>query len=147
MDKRKSNAITPFIFGRRVSKNTTTDVALVDKKGPLGLNILHEPLGPAIADLIFVHGLGGGSLSTWTESQNGSLNPELYWPQQWLPQENGFDDVRIHSFGYDSNWTKESTLNIHDFAKSLLVSIMDSPAILKRNSNVNLISVSITRVF
>jgi hypothetical protein len=96
---------------------------------------LHDPFD-AIADLIFVHGLGGGSESTWTETQNGALDPTLYWPERWLPYEDGFNDVRIHSFGYDSNWTKESTLNIYDFAKSLLVAIMDSPTIVKRNQNV-----------
>ncbi|OBT62656.1 hypothetical protein VE03_07482 [Pseudogymnoascus sp. 23342-1-I1] len=128
-DRRKSNSsITPSIFGRTFSKSSTNGLSLVDKKGPLGLNTLHDPLD-AVADLIFVHGLGGGSQSTWTESQNGALDPALYWPERWLPHEDGFGDVRIHSFGYDSNWAKESTLNIHDFAKSLLVAIMDCPAI------------------
>jgi hypothetical protein len=51
----------------------------------------------------------------------------------------GFHDVRIHSFGYNSNWNKESTLNIHDFAKSLLGSIQDCP-IIPRESNVRTIS-------
>lgn len=126
----------PSIFGRAFSRSGTSDLSLIDKKGPLGLNTLHDPL-EAIADLIFVHGLGGGSQSTWTESQNGALDPALYWPERWLPYEDGFGDVRIHSFGYDSNWKKESTPNIHDFAKSLLVAIMDCPAIVKRNSNVS----------
>ncbi|OBT59061.1 hypothetical protein VE04_00973 [Pseudogymnoascus sp. 24MN13] len=141
-DRRKTNSsITPSIFGRTFSRNSTSTSDLspvVDKKGPLGLNTLHDPLD-AIADLIFVHGLGGGSQSTWTESQNGTLDPNLYWPERWLPYEDGFSDVRIHSFGYDSNWTKESTLNIHDFAKSLLVAIMDCPAIVKRNSDIPLV--------
>jgi hypothetical protein len=64
------------IFGRAFSRSSTSDLSLVDKKGPLGLNTLHDPLD-AIADLIFVHGLGGGSQSTWTESRNGSLDPAL----------------------------------------------------------------------
>ncbi|KAL8893845.1 MAG: hypothetical protein Q9192_004863 [Flavoplaca navasiana] len=93
-------------------------------KGPLGLNTLHVPADITAADLVFVHGLGGGSRSTWTK--NGE--PSLYWPKKWLPNDPGFRDVRIHSFGYDSNWEKESSLNIHDFSKSLLASIHDCPS-------------------
>ena len=99
-------------------------------KGPYGLTTLYEPSDPAIVDLVFVHGLGGGSRSTWTKSMDSSL----FWPQEWLPQDPKFKDVRIHSFGYNSNWDKESTLNIHDFAKSLLGSIQDCPAIPREST-------------
>lgn len=102
-----------------------------DLKGPFGLSTLYEPESVVVADLIFVHGLGGGSRSTWTKSND----PSLYWPQRWLPQDPAFQNVRIHSFGYDSNWDKESTLNLHDFAKSLLGSIHDCPA-MSSDSNV-----------
>ena len=94
-------------------------------KGPLGLTTLSEPPEPPNADLFFVHGLGGGSHRTWSKSGVDFS----FWPGDWLPLEPGFQDVRIHTFGYDSNWNKESTLNIHDFAKSLLGSIKDCPAI------------------
>lgn len=104
----------------------TTD----DPKGPLGLCTLSEPEGPAIADLVFVHGLGGGSKSTWTKD----LDPDLFWPREWLPQDTGFRNVRIHSFGYDSNLDHESVLNIHDFAKSLLGSIQDCPRISRSST-------------
>lgn len=103
----------------------------IDLKGPLGLNTLYQPAAAVTADLIFVHGLGGGSRSTWTKSGD----PLLYWPQRWLPQDPDFHDVQIHSFGYNSNWEKESTLNLHDFAKFLLGSIHDCPAI-SSDSNV-----------
>jgi hypothetical protein len=109
-------------FARR-DEGGNTEAA--DSKGPCGLNTLFEPLESVVADLVFVHGLNGGSRSTWTRS----LDPSLFWPEEWLPQDEGFKDVRIHSFGYDSNWGKESTLNIHDFAKALLGSIQDCPAI------------------
>ena len=102
------------------------DSSSEDGRGPLGLTTLFSPQDEVIADLIFVHGLGGGSRSTWSKSPDQSL----FWPQEWLPQDTGFKDVRIHSFGYNSNWDKESTLNIHDFAKSLLGSIQDCPAML-----------------
>lgn len=82
----------------------------------IGLETLYDPPDQAIADLVFVHGLMGGSRSTWTKSGD----PTLFWPKEWLPKDAGFQDVRIHSFGYDSHWEKESPLSIYDFAKSLL---------------------------
>lgn len=96
-----------------------------DSKGPLGLNTLYDP-GPdraAIADIIFVHGLNGGSQSTWSKGNN----PSNYWPQEWLPLDDAFCDVRIHSFGYSSGISRESVLNVRDFASSLLAAIKDSP--------------------
>ena len=103
-----------------------------DGKGPFGLTTLFDPQSLAIADLVFVHGLAGGSRSTWTKSNN----PSLYWPKEWLPQDPSFQDVRIHSFGYNSSWGNESILNILDFAKALLVSIQDCP-LIPRNTDVS----------
>lgn len=96
-----------------------------DTIGPLGLNTLYEPPSSASADLIFVHGLGGGSRKTWTKPNDRST----YWPKEWLPNDEAIRDVRIHSFGYDSNWGKKSNLGIHDFANALLSSILHSPSI------------------
>ena len=134
MDRYKSTAstsgrsfLTRTLGRREVDSN---DSLVDDTKGPFGLNTLFDPSISAVADLVFVHGLGGGSRSTWTKS----LDTSLYWPQEWLPKDIGFQDVRIHSFGYNSNWEKESTLNIHDFAKSLLGSIQDSPNIPRGSS-------------
>jgi hypothetical protein len=94
-----------------------------DVKGPLGLNLLHTVTEPLI-DFIFVHGLGGGSRRTWSTSQH-------YWPKEWLPQDSNFRSVRIHSFGYKADWgeRRESVLNIHDFARSLLEGIHCNPDI------------------
>ena len=103
-------------------------------KGPLGLSILSSPLNEAVADLIFVHGLGGGSRSTWTKYSD----PPVFWPLEWLPADPQFHDVRIHSFGYNSNLWKESILNIHDFARALLGSVQDCPTI-PRDSTVGIV--------
>jgi hypothetical protein len=92
-------------------------------KGPIGLTTLHDPGQNAIVDLIFVHGLNGGSQSTW--SKNG--DPALFWPREWLPNDTAFRDVRIHTFGYASGLNRESVLHIPDFAQSLLGAIHDSP--------------------
>ncbi|KAE8331929.1 hypothetical protein BDV39DRAFT_217846 [Aspergillus sergii] len=95
-----------------------------DCKGNLGLNLLHAPLQTHI-ELVFVHGLGGGSRKTWSKSNSISH----YWPQVWLPKDPAFQHVRVHSFGYNSDWTKgkDNCLNIHHFAKSLLGELTTSP--------------------
>ena len=92
-------------------------------KGPLGLTTLYEPGNDAVLDLIFVHGLNGGSQSTW--SKGGDAN---FWPREWLPQDEAFQDVRIHSFGYSSALnTQGSVLNVQDFANNLLAFVQHSP--------------------
>lgn len=129
--KSRSSSAGRSLFTRALARRDgNSDVLSDDAKGSFGLNTLFNPAESAIADLVFVHGLGGGSRSTWTKSSELSL----FWPQEWLPQDSAFQDVRIHSFGYNSNWERESTLNIHDFAKSLLGSIQDCPAIPRESS-------------
>lgn len=108
-------------------------------KGPLGLTTLHEPgLGQsAIADIIFVHGLNGGSKSTWSKGNNDTN----FWPKSWLPMDDAFCDVRVHSFGYSSGISRESILNVRDFANSLLSAIKDSP-VMNRGDKVCFLTMS-----
>ncbi|RYP60677.1 hypothetical protein DL769_008016 [Monosporascus sp. CRB-8-3] len=100
-------------------------------RGPVGLRLLHSSPEPLI-DLIFVHGLRGGSIKTWRKGND----PRYFWPQLWLPTERDFHNVNIHSFGYDSDWasTKSSILSIHDFGQSLLEEMRNSPY-LRENRN------------
>ncbi|MBE3047106.1 hypothetical protein IMZ48_32205 [Candidatus Bathyarchaeota archaeon] len=89
-------------------------------KDPQGLTVVHRPDGDRTADIVFVHGLGGGSQRTWSKDHN----PDFFWPQRFLPAEPGISDTRISTFGYDSNF-KAGSKNSHrvsilDFAKSLL---------------------------
>ncbi|MCJ1438602.1 hypothetical protein MMC27_007992 [Xylographa pallens] len=87
---------------------------------PLGLNIIYEPTSQAVVDIIFVHGLGGSSQQSWSKDRN----PELFWPQQWLPNEPIISAARIFSFGYNATFQGRSNiLNISDFAKDLLFSM------------------------
>ncbi|CAD6587074.1 MAG: hypothetical protein ASARMPRED_002985 [Alectoria sarmentosa] len=132
--KKKATFSGRSFLSRALTRRDAGDQPSEDGKGPFGLNTLFEPEILAIADLVFVHGLGGGSKSTWTKSND----PSLYWPKAWLPQDPGFQDVRIHSFGYNSNWGDESILNIHDFAKALLGSLQDCP-LIPRNTSAPLI--------
>ena len=97
-----------------------------DWKGALGLNLLHPPSKPEF-DIVFVHGLGGGSRKTWSRTK---LSKD-YWPAEWLPKDPAFDRVRIHSYGYDSDWVKggDNCLNIHHIGKSFLMELATSPHI------------------
>ena len=105
-------------------------------KGLLGLNLLYSPSLPLV-DFIFVHGLGGGSRKTW--SKTGSVTD--YWPQDWLPKDPAFSTVRVHSFGYDSDWVrgKDNCLNIHQFGKLLLAEMSVSPSLSQANTPIVLI--------
>ncbi|OTA85839.1 hypothetical protein M434DRAFT_400064 [Hypoxylon sp. CO27-5] len=107
-----------------------------DIKGPLGLNLLYAPSEPRI-DVIFVHGLGGGSRKTWSKTK--SL--DHFWPQEWLPKDPAFKDVRIHSFGYNSDYVKgsDNCLNIRHFGKSLLGEMSTSPHLANSDTAIILI--------
>ncbi|KAI0156339.1 hypothetical protein GGR57DRAFT_463109 [Xylariaceae sp. FL1272] len=103
-----------------MSSSNSTDSA-IPGKGPLGLTLLHRPAEPE-AHIVFVHGLGGGSEHTW--SKDGIL-----WPRDLLPRQDAFQNTTIMSFGYDSDFKKSSTLNIHDFAKSLVNDLLNNPLV------------------
>lgn len=102
-------------------------------KGSLGLRLLRSSPEPLI-DLIFVHGLKGGSSTTWRKGGD----PRNFWPQAWLPMEAGLRNASIHTFGYDSDWTNSnsSILNINDFGQSLLEEMRNSPH-LRKNKDVS----------
>ena len=138
--RRKSTTATSFLdrsfsglsFGHRQAEH-------VDEiRGPLGLSLLHAPSEPLI-DFIFVHGLRGGSRKTWSKTED--INH--YWPQKWLPLEPRFKNVRIHSFGYNSDWggRKGSSLTVHDFGQALLGEILNSPEISGPDENTAIVLV------
>ncbi|KAJ5628450.1 hypothetical protein N7490_010678 [Penicillium lividum] len=134
-----SIATTKSLLSRTLTRrDTITDLPdqKAAPKGPIGLTTLYNPPNDIVIDLIFVHGVNGGSYSTWT--RNGDTS--LFWPQEWLPKDQAFQDVRIHTFGYASAFSQESFLNIPDFARSLLYAIHDSP-VITRESKVPLVFV------
>ncbi|KAM7204974.1 hypothetical protein V8F33_001215 [Rhypophila sp. PSN 637] len=118
------------------STSTTTAESSSDEKGALGLTTLHEPTSPSepVADIVFIHGLGGGSRKTWSFSSD----PQHYWPQAWLPDDGDFADVRIHTFGYKADWAerKQSVLDIHGFSQILLGALRNHPAIRRSRTRV-----------
>ncbi|KAK4126948.1 WD40 repeat-like protein [Parathielavia appendiculata] len=116
--------------------STAVGDASSDPRGPLGLNLLYAPSKP-LFDFVFVHGLGGGSRRTWSKTNSISH----YWPGEWLPKDPAFKDVRIHSYGYDSDWAKgnDNCLNIHHIGKSLLGELSTSPHIADSDTSLVLI--------
>jgi hypothetical protein len=92
------------------------------RSDPLGLTLLYEPEGSPAADIIFVHGLGGTSRQSWSYNRDA----ELFWPQEWLPNEPDICAARILTFGYNAHFLStgpDSIAGIGDFAKSLLFSL------------------------
>lgn len=92
---------------------------------PQGLSMLHAPDGPHVADMIFVHGLGGSSRLSW--SRNKDL--KLFWPKEWLPLDRDIQQARVFSFGYNASFQsspQSGTVGIADFAKNLLYDMLYS---------------------
>lgn len=88
--------------------------------GRLGLHVVHQPEIAPLFNIILIHGLGGDSRKTWTKDLS---DPDLFWPERWLPLEPDIGRARILSFGYNANFlpgTPRSIYKIGDFAKELL---------------------------
>lgn len=87
---------------------------------PLGLTVLYEPDTEPIADIVFVHGVGGSSRQTWCYDHD----PVYFWPLNWLPYEPVISSARISTFGYNAHFASfaepSNIYNISDFAKELL---------------------------
>ncbi|KAK5215750.1 hypothetical protein LTR47_009949 [Exophiala xenobiotica] len=88
----------------------------------MSLTIVYPPHGstssPAV-DIVAVHGLGGNAVNTWTHPKSKKC-----WLRDFLPQQ--IPDARIMTFGYNADVAfGQSTAEIIDHAKSLLVSLVD----------------------
>ena len=93
---------------------------------PQGLHVVHEPQDRRIADIIFVHGLGGSSISTWSQDQDGLL----FWPKTFLRLDPLLSKARILTFGYAAFYwdvNASGSLSITDFARSLLAGLKNEP--------------------
>ena len=75
-----------------LSRRRKSSDAASDSKGALGLNTSYSSSEPLI-DYVFVHGLGGGSRKTWSES----ADPGSFWPKEWLSKDPAFKNARVHS--------------------------------------------------
>ena len=91
----------------------TSQVA--ETQDPLGLNFIHGS-SRSHADIIFVHGLGGSSIRTWSWERRR----DVFWPA-WIRHEEGLSQCRVFSYGYNANFKdSESPLSLLDFSKGLL---------------------------
>lgn len=101
-----------------------------DLRGPLGLKALTEPKD-AFIEFVFVHGLRGGSRSTWSFNDDAAT----FWPL-WLDTPE-FEHVRIHTFGY-KNTDYQGRVNvtvINDVGTALLEHLVNGPQ-FKRDTTV-----------
>ncbi|RYP02215.1 hypothetical protein DL764_005895 [Monosporascus ibericus] len=90
---------------------------------PLGLSLLYSPNGDALADIVFVHGLGGSSRLSWCMRHD----LDMYWPLKWLPNDPDVRQTRIFTFGYNADFRSSSqsaNLGISDFSKTLLFDML-----------------------
>ncbi|KAI4689374.1 uncharacterized protein J4E88_002726 [Alternaria novae-zelandiae] len=126
-----------FSFKSFSSRKPTTKVE--KPRNEFGLNTVYEPdeTSAVIADLVFVHGLGGGSSTTWCLKQDA----DYFWPKEWLPKDPDFKGVRIHSFGYNANWATwlKSPVDIHAFGQSLVEDLRSDPKINNLDSRIVLV--------
>ncbi|SPO04762.1 uncharacterized protein DNG_07447 [Cephalotrichum gorgonifer] len=117
---------------RKLSTPSSLASAGVHKPGPnlksadpLGLSLLYSPApeNHHVADIIFIHGLGGSSMLTWCKDRR----LDLFWPQKWLPYDEVLQSARIFTFGYNAHYrsvSQSSALGISDFSKNLLYDML-----------------------
>ena len=86
-----------------------------------GLVTHSKPVNPEV-DIIFVHGLDGGSFSSWAKNED----PNSYWPKQWLPKEVELSKARIHTYGYNLA-PKRDLHHVWDFSAQFLTELLCSP--------------------
>ncbi|KAL4943815.1 hypothetical protein BDV06DRAFT_220878 [Aspergillus oleicola] len=58
-------------------------------------------------DVVFVHGLGGDSISTWTDNTT-------YWPRDLLPLSQSYENARILTFGYSTEGFLSASGGFHN---------------------------------
>lgn len=92
-------------------------------KNPWGLTVLHAPVGNCRADVVFIHGLGGASQTTWSKGRD----LDLFWPKTFLSAEKDISSARIMSFGYNAGlFNGRTSVSIIDFANDLLFHLKNS---------------------
>jgi Predicted acetyltransferases and hydrolases with the alpha/beta hydrolase fold len=89
-----------------------------------------------VVDIVFIHGLGGGSRKTWSYSSD----PDHFWPS-WLVTDSEFVDVRLHTFGYNADWSErgQNVFDIHSFGQLLLSSLRNHPDIRRSATRIILV--------
>ena len=106
----------PFLSSKGEGSSKPPKPKLLDN--PRGISTVYTPPGPHKIDIIFTHGLGGGSRKTWSHDP---CDLSTFWPGEWLPLEEEFGDARIHTFGYNADFKGDpTTLAVLDFGRGLI---------------------------
>ena len=127
-DETSSKRLFGFIPYRSSDERTATKRRKIENN-PRGLTELYSAPEPQV-DLVFVHGLRGGSVKTWCENED--LN--LFWPKEWLAVDEDLRHrIRTSSFGYANDWltSKPSQLSLQDFGRDLIYQLDNSPYLRK----------------
>lgn len=102
------------------SRHRSRSPVIPSTRDPLGLHLIRRPENVVPkADIVFTHGLGGTSRSTWSKDRNS----DFFWPLLFLPLEQDICNMRIFTYGYNAEVMKaggRSSTSILDFAKNLL---------------------------
>ncbi|KAJ8126916.1 hypothetical protein O1611_g6722 [Lasiodiplodia mahajangana] len=117
-------SISPRKLGRAKADMAKGECNKQPEKTGLG-DILAQPEGrkAEVDSIIFVHGLGGDRIETWTWRDKSE---ETFWPKDLLPID--CPTARILSFGYNADFAKfypaaetiAPELTIDDYSTSLL---------------------------
>ena len=95
----------------------------------LGLQILHDS-PQAEVDIVFLHGLNGHMLMTWTDPKTSQC-----WPRDFLP--GIIPDARILTYGYGYGPPRSSAINtsylfkLDDIARNLLFCLEDARIVVE----------------
>ncbi|KXX82976.1 Protein SERAC1 [Madurella mycetomatis] len=90
--------------------------------GNIVLDVLYDPSDQGHIpdlDLVFVHGLGGNVINTWTHKPSG-----VAWPRDLLPIRRPL--TRVLAYGYDGDMHEtDSVARIRDHARTLVTRLTD----------------------
>ncbi|KAL8911682.1 MAG: hypothetical protein Q9172_007630 [Xanthocarpia lactea] len=116
--RKTSNADSSYP-GEEATDLSVTSILDARTFDQLGLHLVHH-VQAAVCDIVFVHGLGGSAMKTWSWKRDTAQ----FWPA-WLGDDEQLHKTRVFTFGYNSNFKGSGTnLNITDFAKDLLLHLL-----------------------